>query len=38
MEMLSESKNLFLNTVHMAKAHSQLHESMGKNGVIVEQA
>ncbi len=36
MEMLSESKNLFLNTVHMAKAHSHLHESMGKNGVIVE--
>ncbi|MDF1574211.1 MAG: inorganic phosphate transporter [Bacteroidales bacterium] len=36
MEMLSETKNLFLNAVHLAKAHSQLHESMGKNGVIVE--
>jgi len=33
MEMLSETKNLFLNSVHLVKAESLLHESMGRNGI-----
>jgi len=36
MEMLSESKNLFLNTVHLVKAESLLHESLGRNGITIE--
>lgn len=36
-EMLSETKNLFLNSVHLAKAHSLLYESMGRNGIDIEQ-
>ena len=36
MEMLSETKNLFLNAVHLVKAESLLHESMGRNGIIIE--
>lgn len=35
MEMLSETKNVFLNSVHLVKAESLLHESMIKNGVQV---
>lgn len=35
MEMLSETKNLFLNSVHLVKAESLLHDSMGRNGIIV---
>jgi len=33
MEMLSETKNLFLSSVHLVKAESLLHESMGRNGI-----
>ena len=33
MEMLSENKNLFLNSVHLVKAESLLHDSMRKNGI-----
>ena len=33
MEMLSENKNLFLNSVHLVKAESLLHESMDRNGI-----
>ncbi len=36
MEMLSETKNLFLSAVQLVKAHSLLHQSMKKNGVRVE--
>jgi hypothetical protein len=36
MEMLSESKNLFLNAVQLVKAQSLLHESMGRNGITIE--
>jgi Na+/phosphate symporter len=32
MEMLSETKNLFLSVVHLAKAYLLLHESMERNG------
>jgi len=35
MEMLSENKNLFLNSVHLVKAESLLHESMRKNGIKI---
>jgi len=35
MEMLSENKNLFLNSVHLVKAESLLHESMRKNGIDI---
>jgi Na+/phosphate symporter len=37
MEMLSENKNLFLNSVYLVKAESLLHESMGRNGINIEQ-
>jgi len=33
MEMLSETKNLFLNSVYLFKAESLLHDSMGRNGI-----
>jgi len=36
MEMLSETKNLFLNAVHLVKAESLLHESLGRNGITIE--
>ena len=36
MEMLSESKNLFLNAVHLVKAESLLHKSMETETVIVD--
>ena len=36
MEMLSESKNLFLNAVHLVKADSLLHKSMETETVIVD--
>jgi Na+/phosphate symporter len=36
MEMLSETKNLFLNAVHLAKAISLLHESMGSSGIDID--
>lgn len=36
MEMLSENKNLFLNAVHLVKAESLLHESLGRNGISIE--
>jgi len=36
MEMLSETKNLFLNSVHLVKAESLLHESLGRNGIAIE--
>jgi len=36
MEMLSETKNLFLNAVHLVKAASLLHDSMGRNGINIE--
>jgi len=36
MEMLSETKNLFINTVHLVKAESLLHESLRKNGITIE--
>jgi Na+/phosphate symporter len=36
MEMLSETKNLFLNSVDLVKAESLMHESMGKNGITIE--
>ena len=36
MEMLSESKNLFLNAVHLVKAESLLYESMEKEMVHVD--
>jgi phosphate/sulfate permease len=32
-EMLSETKNLFLGAVHLLKAHAHLQESMEKNGL-----
>jgi len=37
MEMLSETKNLFLNSVYLVKAESLLHDSMGRNGISIEQ-
>jgi Na+/phosphate symporter len=37
MEMLSENKNLFLNSVHLVKAESLLHESMRKNGIKIPE-
>ena len=37
MEMLSETKNLFLNSVHLVKAESLLHDSMGRNGINIER-
>jgi Na+/phosphate symporter len=37
MEMLSETKNLFLNSVHLVKAESLLHESMRRNGIDIER-
>jgi phosphate/sulfate permease len=37
MEMLSETKNLFLGVVHLVKAESLLHESMKKNGVHIKK-
>jgi len=37
MEMLSETKNLFLNSVHLVKAESLLHDSMGRIGINIEQ-
>jgi phosphate/sulfate permease len=36
MEMLSETKNLFLNSVHLVKADSLLQESLGKTTVDIE--
>jgi phosphate/sulfate permease len=36
MEMLSESKNLFLNSVHLAKAQSLLHKSLEKEKVLID--
>ena len=36
MEMLSETKNLYINTVHLVKAESLLHESLGRNGISIE--
>jgi len=36
MEMLSETKNLFLSAVHLVKAHSLLHQSMKKNGIRID--
>ncbi len=36
MEMLSETKNLFLSVVHLVKAESILHESMRQNGVQIK--
>ena len=36
MEMLSETKNLFLNSVHLVKAESLLYDSMGRNGINIE--
>ena len=36
MEMLSETKNLFLSAVHLVKAHSLLHQSMKKNGIQID--
>jgi phosphate/sulfate permease len=35
-EMLSETKNLFLNAVHLLKAESLLHESMSKKSPDIE--
>jgi len=36
MEMLSETKNLFLNSVNLVKADSLLQESIGKTTVDIE--
>jgi len=36
MEMLSETKNLFLNSVHLVKAESLLQESLGKGEMDIE--
>jgi len=36
MEMLSETKNLFLNSVHLVKAESQLQESLGKGEMHID--
>ena len=35
-EMLSETKNLFLSVVHLVKAESLLLESMEQNGVKIK--
>jgi len=37
LEMLSETKNVFLNSVHLVKAESLLHESMRRNGASIER-
>jgi Na+/phosphate symporter len=37
MEMLSETKNLFLNVVQLVKAEAMLQESLGKEGDIILQ-
>jgi Na+/phosphate symporter len=37
MEMLTETKNLFLNLVQLVKADARLLESMGKNGISIER-
>jgi len=36
MEMLSETKNLFLGVVHLVKADSLLHQTMEQNGVRIK--
>ena len=36
MEMLSETKNLFIITVYLVKAESLLHESLRRNGIDIE--
>ncbi|MCK4880320.1 MAG: inorganic phosphate transporter [Bacteroidales bacterium] len=36
MEMLSETKNLFLNAVKLVKADALLQESLGKSGIDIE--
>ena len=36
MEMLSETKNLFLNSVHLVKADSLLQESIGKTSADID--
>ena len=36
MEMLSETKNLFLSVVHLVKADSLLHHTMKQNGVQIK--
>ena len=34
MEMLSESKNLFLNVVHLVKADALLQDTIGRKEVV----